>query len=55
MVVDTGRPVLLSIDGITVLRMKMVENGRLVCTSVDCCCEASEMGGYMDKEISYTH
>ena len=53
--VEAGRPVWLSVDGITVLRMKMVENGRLVWTSVDCCCEASEMGGYMDKEISYTH
>ena len=53
--VDTGRLVWLSVDGITVLRMKMVENGRLVCPSVDCCCEASEMGGYMDKEMSYTH
>ena len=27
-----------SVDGITVLRMIMVDTGRLVCTSVDCCC-----------------
>ena len=27
-----------SVDGITVLRMIMVDIGRPVCTSVDCCC-----------------
>ena len=27
-----------SVDGITVLRMIMVDTGRPVCTSVDCCC-----------------
>ena len=27
-----------SVDGTTVLRMMMVDIGRPVCTSVDCCC-----------------
>ena len=27
-----------SVDGITVLRMIMVDTGRPVCTSVNCCC-----------------